>query len=81
MFGGETGDEIDKFAGLEWREGAAGTPLIERCRNRFAGRVLDRHAVGDHVSFLLEPIEAERGEDVRPFPFRRAKRIEPGHEA
>jgi flavin reductase (DIM6/NTAB) family NADH-FMN oxidoreductase RutF len=81
LFGGETGDETDKFAALEWREGAAGTPLIERCRNRFVGRVLDRRAVGDHVSFLLEPIEAERGEEVRPFPFHRAKRIEPGHDA
>jgi flavin reductase (DIM6/NTAB) family NADH-FMN oxidoreductase RutF len=81
LFGGETGDETDKFAALEWREGAGGTPLIERCRNRFVGRVLDRRTVGDHVSFLLEPIEAERGEEVRPFPFHRAKRIEPGHDA
>ena len=81
LFGGETGDETDKFAGLEWRAGAAGVPLIERCRNRFVGRVLDRRTVGDHVSFLLEPIEAERGEEVRPFPFHRAKRIEPGHDA
>ena len=81
LFGGETGDEIDKFAGLEWREGPGGTPLIERCPNRFVGRVLDRRPVGDHVSFLLEPIEAERGEEVRPFPFHRAKRIDSGHEA
>jgi len=81
LFGGETGDEVDKFARLEWREGPGGTPLIERCPNRFVGRVLDRRGVGDHVSFLLEPIEAERGEEVRPFPFHRAKRIDSGHDA
>ena len=81
LFGGETGDEVDKFAGIQWREGAAGTPLIERCRNRFVGRVLERRTAGDHVAFLLEPIEAERGAAVRPFPFHRAKRIDPGHDA
>lgn len=81
LFGGETGDEVDKLALVEWRAGADGTPLLERCRNRFVGRVLDRRPVGDHVAFLLEPIAAERGEELRPFPFHRAKRIEPGHEA
>jgi flavin reductase (DIM6/NTAB) family NADH-FMN oxidoreductase RutF len=81
LFGGETGDEVDKFARVEWRPGPEGVPLLERCRNRFVGRVLDRRPVGDHVAFLLEPIAAERGEDVRPFPFHRAKRIDPGHEA
>ncbi len=81
LFGGETGDEVDKFAELDWRAAAAGPPLIERCPNRFVGRVLDRRAVGDHVSFLLEPIEAERRQEVRPFPFHRAKRIDSGHDA
>ena len=81
LFGGETGDEVDKFAQVEWRPGLEGAPLLERCRNRFVGRILDRRPVGDHVSFLLEPIAAERGEKVRPFPFHRAKRIDPGHEA
>ena len=81
LFGGETGDEVDKFAGLEGRQGAAGTPMIERCPNRFVGRILERRAAGDHVAFLLEPIEAARGAEVRPFPFHRAKRIDSGHDA
>jgi flavin reductase (DIM6/NTAB) family NADH-FMN oxidoreductase RutF len=80
LFGAETGDEVDKFAGLEWHEGAAGTPLIDRCANRFVGRVLHRQVAGDHVGFLLEPIEAARGEELQPFPFQRAKRIDPGHD-
>ena len=81
LFGGETGDEVDKFAAVGWRPGPGGTPLLDRCRNRFAGRILERTDAGDHVAFLLEPIAAERGEPVRPFPFHRAKRIDPGHEA
>jgi flavin reductase (DIM6/NTAB) family NADH-FMN oxidoreductase RutF len=81
LFGGETGDEVDKLARVEWSAGPYGTPLLQRCRNRFVGRVLTRCPVGDHVAFLLEPIFAERGEEVRPFPFHRAKRIDPGHEA
>lgn len=81
LFGGETGDDLDKFARVEWRPGPGGTPLLDRCRNRFVGRILERRPVGDHVSFLLEPVAAERDEEVRPFPFHRAKRIDPGHEA
>jgi flavin reductase (DIM6/NTAB) family NADH-FMN oxidoreductase RutF len=81
LFGGETGDEIDKFAALEWEAGPGGVPLIGDCRNRFVGRILEHRPAGDHVSFLLEPVFAEHGEPVRPFPFRRAQWIESGHEA
>src|SRR5215218_9524111 len=40
LFGGETGDEVDKFARCEWRPGPSGTPLLAACPNRFVGRVL-----------------------------------------
>jgi flavin reductase (DIM6/NTAB) family NADH-FMN oxidoreductase RutF len=81
LFGSRTGDEVDKFALCEWRPGPCEVPLLERCRNRFVGRVLDRMDAGDHVAFLLEPMAAEHGDPVRPFPFHRARRMEPGHEA
>ncbi|HEX2129153.1 MAG TPA: flavin reductase family protein [Solirubrobacterales bacterium] len=81
LFGGETGDEIDKFERVDWRPGVAGTPLLDRCGNRFVGRVLERRPAGDHVMFLLEPVDASHEHPVRPFPFHRAKRLEPGHEA
>jgi flavin reductase (DIM6/NTAB) family NADH-FMN oxidoreductase RutF len=81
LFGGETGDEVDKFERVDWTPGPGGTPLLERCRNRFVGRVRERLDAGDHVAILLAPIEAEHGEAVRPFPFHRAKRLDPGHEA
>jgi len=81
LFGGETGDEVDKFARCAWRPGPGGTPLLDDCPNRFVGRVLERMDAGDHDAFLLESVLAERGTDADEFAFHRAKRIEPGHEA
>ena len=81
LFGGVTGDEVDKFERVEWTAGPEGVPLLDRCGNRFAGRVLERSPAGDHVMFLLEPVAADHAHTVRPFPFHRAKRLEPGHEA
>ena len=81
LFGGQTGDEVDKFALCKWSEGPGGVPLLERCRNRFVGKVVERTDAGDHVAFVLEPIAAEKGHPGDQFPFHRAKRIEAGHEA
>ena len=81
LFGGETGDELDKFARCGWRPGPDGLPLLDDCPNRFAGRILERIEFGDHDAILLEPVAAERGTDSDEFTFHRAKRIDPGHEA
>ena len=81
LFGGETGDEVDKFARCEWREGPLGLPVLERCGSWFAGRVLGSLDTGDHVAFLVEPVAAERGPDREFLRLRAATRIEPGHEA
>jgi len=80
LFGGETQDEVDKFARVDWREGPEGVPILARCENWFVGRVLERLDAGDHDAFLLEPIAGESG-DQAEFSFHRAKRIDPGHEA
>jgi flavin reductase (DIM6/NTAB) family NADH-FMN oxidoreductase RutF len=79
-FGGQTGDEVDKFAGVDWHEGPEGVPVLDRCTNWFAGRVLARLDAGDHDLFLLEPVAGAAGEGEE-FTFHRAKRIDPGHEA
>jgi flavin reductase (DIM6/NTAB) family NADH-FMN oxidoreductase RutF len=81
LFGGESGDETDKFARCEWRQGPAGLPILNECDNWFAGRILDRHELGDHFGFLLEPIDFHNGTPLDEFTFHRARRIEPGHEA
>ena len=81
LFGGETGDEVDKFARCEWHEGPDGVPLVDGCPNRFVGRIIERVDFGDHVGIVLEPFLAEVQEDLGQLTFHRAKRIEPGHEA
>lgn len=81
LFGSETGDEVDKFARAEWREGPGGVPLLDGCPNRFVGRIVERIDFGDHVGMVLEPFFAEADEDSAQLGFHRAKRIEPGHEA
>ncbi len=80
LFGGETGDDENKFAETAWRDGPDGVPVIDGCPSWFAGRILDRIVLGDHVGHLLEPFDGhDAGDDW--LGFRRAKRIEPGHEA
>jgi flavin reductase (DIM6/NTAB) family NADH-FMN oxidoreductase RutF len=80
LFGGQTADEVDKFARCAWHDGPHGVPLIDRCENWFVGRVLHRIEAGDHDAFLLEPVAAHSGAQDH-FTFHRAKRIEPGHPA
>ena len=79
LFGGQTGDEVDKFARCAWRPGPDGVPLLDDCENRFVGAVLERLDAGDHVGFVLEPVAAEHAGGDAQFTFHRAKRIEAGH--
>jgi flavin reductase (DIM6/NTAB) family NADH-FMN oxidoreductase RutF len=80
LFGGQTGDEVDKFERCAWHEGPGGTPVLDECGNWFAGRILERVPAGDHCALLLEPFAAHSDEREEAFTFHRAKRIEPGHE-
>jgi flavin reductase (DIM6/NTAB) family NADH-FMN oxidoreductase RutF len=80
LFGGETGDDIDKFERCRWREGPKRAPILEDLENWFAGKILERIDLGDHWGFVLEPIAGEVGRSSSPLTFRRAKWIEPGHE-
>ena len=81
LFGGYTGDAVDKFSRCSWQPGPAGVPILEECPNWFVGRVLDRLDVGDHVGFLLEPIAAHRAGGAPYYSFDQAKAIDPGHPA
>jgi flavin reductase (DIM6/NTAB) family NADH-FMN oxidoreductase RutF len=81
LFGGETADDIDKFERCEWRPGPAELPILARCPSWFAGRILERRQIGDHVGHLIEPFAGDAGYEGRAFPFSRAKHVDPGHEA
>lgn len=81
LFGGASGDEVDKFALCGWSPGPGATPVLDDCRNWFAGRILKRLEAGDHWAFLLEPFEAVSDTGEQPFTFHRARRIDPGNKA
>jgi flavin reductase (DIM6/NTAB) family NADH-FMN oxidoreductase RutF len=80
LFGGETGDEVDKFARCEWRDGPHGMPILAACPSWFVGTIASRHDLGDHVGHLLVPVAAQH-EDGELLYFRDVKYIEPGHPA
>lgn len=81
LFGGETGDEVDKFASCEWHDGPHGLPILDECENWFVGTIIEQLPVGDHVGFLLEPAYTHHGTAEGQFTFHRAKRIDAGHDA
>lgn len=80
LFGGETGDEVDKFARCEWHAGPRGLPILDGCPSWFAGEIVERFDLGDHVGHLLELFAAtcEPGEIMY---FQDVKDIDPGHPA
>lgn len=52
----------DKFAGLRWRSGHGGLPLLEGCLARFQCRVVHRYPGGDHLILVGQVLEFDRGE-------------------
>jgi flavin reductase (DIM6/NTAB) family NADH-FMN oxidoreductase RutF len=81
LFGGETGDEIDKFARCSWHEGPEGLPILDDCDSWFVGRVLELTPLGDHVGFLLDPVAVHQGTEGRQLTSQQAAGIDAGHEA
>lgn len=79
-FGSETEDDPgSKFAGIEWEPGFEGVPLLRDCPSRFAGPVVQRHDLGDHTGFSIEPRDA----GFQPgaiLGFSAVKDLDPGHE-
>jgi flavin reductase (DIM6/NTAB) family NADH-FMN oxidoreductase RutF len=84
LFGGETGDDVDKLSQVRWHAGPGGAPLLDGADAWFTGRILDVIDLGDHAGFVLEPLEAEAddGTDAdRLLTFQDAKDIDAGHPA
>lgn len=58
LFGGETGDDVDKFADVRWAEAYGGAVVLRDSCAWFVGRVERRVDAGDHVGFFLEPLQS-----------------------
>jgi flavin reductase (DIM6/NTAB) family NADH-FMN oxidoreductase RutF len=78
LFGGETGDEVDKFAQCAWHDGPRGVPILDEVDAWFVGRIVDRVDLGDHVGHVLAP---EAAQVARPSNLQsdEAADIEAGH--
>ncbi len=82
LFGGETEDEIDKFDRCAWHSGPAGMPILDDALAWMVGETLDRIDLGDHVGYVLQPVDAwfaeGNGELIR---FADVMDMDPGHGA
>jgi flavin reductase (DIM6/NTAB) family NADH-FMN oxidoreductase RutF len=82
LFGGETGDEVDKFARCAWHSGPHGLPILDDAAGWFIGAVLSRYDVGDHVGLLLEPgAGSAPGKFEQLVTFSDVRDLDPGHQA
>lgn len=80
LFGEESGDEVEKFDQVSWHEGPGATPVLDAC-DWFAGRVVDRVDVGDHVLHLLD-VDADgesRFAGARQLGFQSVRGFVAGH--
>jgi flavin reductase (DIM6/NTAB) family NADH-FMN oxidoreductase RutF len=81
LFGSRSGVDADKFSRCAWRPGPGGLPLLEACPRRVVGRVVAQHRLGDHVGFLLEPVDVEVREEGGGLSYEEVKDLSPGQPA
>ncbi|HPX36132.1 MAG TPA: flavin reductase family protein [Mycobacterium sp.] len=82
LFGGETGDRVDKFRRCSWSEGPEGLPILHDAAAWFAGRVVRRFDLGDHVGHLLEPLAGDASAKLNGLiTYSDVKDLAPGREA
>jgi flavin reductase (DIM6/NTAB) family NADH-FMN oxidoreductase RutF len=82
LFGGQTGDRIDKFDHCDWSPGPAGMPILTAAAAWFVGRIVDRFDLGDHVGHLLEPVSGMSPDHFEDWlSFSDVSDLTPGHEA
>ncbi|WP_051866291.1 flavin reductase family protein [Streptomyces griseus] len=82
LFGGVSGDQVDKFARTGWREEHGGAVVLDEAAAWFVGRVVQRTDAGDHVGFILDPVqcgEREQGGGGALLRLSDALTIDPGH--
>jgi len=79
LFGGTTGDEVDKFAHCSWLPGPGGVPLLADASGWFVGDILDRVELGDHVGFVLSPTAGQVTDDQSPVMLSAVRDLTPGH--
>jgi len=79
-FGSLSGEDTDKFDGLDWDASDDGVPLLDDCPNRFE---LERVALlddgGDHVCITAVVRRAASSERFEPLRLSDVLDLQPGH--
>jgi flavin reductase (DIM6/NTAB) family NADH-FMN oxidoreductase RutF len=79
LFGEETAFVTDKLAQCAWEAGPDGTPVLDG-PSYFAGRILDRVDLGDHVGFVLDIRSGRSTRSGEPLlSYQRVKDLDPGN--
>jgi flavin reductase (DIM6/NTAB) family NADH-FMN oxidoreductase RutF len=82
LFGGQTGDEVNKFDDCSWHAGPEGMPILDDAAAWFVGKTLERFDLGDHLGYLLQPITGDSVDGADALvSFKDVADMEPGHEA
>ncbi len=82
LFGGETGDEINKYERCSWHSGPEQMPILDDAAAWFVGRIVDRVTLGDHVGHLLAPVAGKAPQELEEWvTFGDVHHLQPGHEA
>ncbi len=81
LFGEQTGDNVDKFAACDWREGPAGEALLPGTRGWLTGTILARYDAGDHVAHLIDVTCARTDTPGPQLTFQAVTGMQPGHPA
>lgn len=64
---------VDKFSQIKYREGEAGTPLLEDFCARFECQIEHRYDGGDHVILVGRVLKLEQQQDQAPLVFHRGR--------
>ena len=82
LFGGETGDVVDKLARCDWTEGPGGVPVLDGCPDRFVGELVEWiEGDADHACLVVGPVEAAAGDEAALLHLADVTDIAAGHEA
>ena len=81
-FGTQSGDDLDKFASMDFELTEGGVPLLTMLPNRlFVQRIALLDEGGDHVCVVTEPLRAESTGRFAPLRLSAVEDLTPGHEA
>ncbi|MDA8441706.1 MAG: flavin reductase [Peptococcaceae bacterium] len=69
-FGYRSGYNVDKFAGLTYKKGQFGVPLLEQdCVASLEGKVINQMDCGTHTLFLLDIVNGDSMADAEPMTY------------